>query len=142
MAEFNASVTIERPVDAVFAYVGKFERWPEWRLALTSARRITPGPTGAGSRAAVTGQMMGRSVEMEVEVTAYAPGERIGFKTGGHVEAEGEFRFESAGTGTRVSVVGTATPPAALKIAGPLIARQANEMWANDLAALKGILED
>jgi uncharacterized protein YndB with AHSA1/START domain len=139
--DLNMSVTINRPVEAVFGYVKTFERWPEWRLALTSARQDPPGPVAVGTRVAAVGQAMGRSLNMDVEITDYAPNERIGLKTSGPIVGVVEFRFTPSGSGTQVAVVGTMEPTGVLKMAGPLVARQATEMWANDLAALKGVLE-
>jgi uncharacterized membrane protein len=142
MPEFRMSTTIDRPVAAVYAYVADFARWPEWRLALSSAERLTTGPTAVGTRVAVTGQMMGRSLDMTVEVTAAVTNERLAFSlSGGPISGSGEFRFEPSGAGTRLGVVASVEPGGVLKIAGPLAARQAEQMWSNDLAALKGILE-
>lgn len=142
MPEFHASVTIDRPPAVVFAYVADIARWPEWRMAVNSAELVTPGPVGAGTRITVAGSAMGRSMEMEVEITGYDPPDTVAFAMRtGPVTGSGAFRFEPTGAGTRVTVSGSAEPVGALRLAAGLVARQAQAMWADDLAALKGVLE-
>ena len=65
MPEFHASVTIDRPPAAVFAYVADIARWPEWRMAVNNAELVTPGPVGVGTRITVAGSAMGRSMEID-----------------------------------------------------------------------------
>lgn len=46
----NASVTIERSIDQVFAYLVDFEEnLPRWAGGIVAAQRTTTGPTGVGS---------------------------------------------------------------------------------------------
>src|SRR3990172_12293576 len=111
MQEFNETVTINRPADAVFDYVADITRWPEWRLSLTSAECAAQGPLGFGSTIHASGQVMGRTMDMALDVSAFEPGERIGFTTSsGPVSIEAEFRFAPDGAGTRVTVAGTVEP--------------------------------
>lgn len=142
MIKIDESATVKRPVSAVFDYVIDFPRWPEWRRTLHKASKTTEGPVAAGTRVAVEGQMMGRDISMDVEITDYVPNERIAFRTSaGPIAIDGEFRFEPEQDSTRLAVVGTAEPAGVFKMVGPMIARQVHVMWAEDLAALKGVLE-
>jgi uncharacterized membrane protein len=143
MVQFSESVLVDRPVDVVFDYVATIDRWTEWRLTLTAASVTPPGPLASGSTIHATGQAMGRALDMEMGVTAFEPGQRIAFTSrSGPITLDGEFRFAPEGAGTRLTIGGTAEPGGLMKIAGPLVARQIHEMWSNDFAALKAILED
>lgn len=142
MPEYRSTVTVDRPPEAVFRYVTDVSRWPEWRMAVTDARLLTPGPLGPGSRLAVVASLMGRSVEMELEITDCSPPEAIGFAMrAGPAVGSGTLRFEPEGAGTRVTVSGAAEPIGALRLAAGLVTRQVQAMWAEDLAALKAMLE-
>jgi uncharacterized membrane protein len=142
MIEIHESETVRRPVESVYAYVMDFPRWPEWRMALNNASQVSDGPVGVGTHVVVSGHMMGRDLDMDIEITELEPNERIGFRTSaGPVELEGAFTFEAVPEGTLLSVIGQAEPKGVLALAGPLIARQVHDMWSEDLAALKGVLE-
>ncbi|MBI4901155.1 MAG: SRPBCC family protein [Actinobacteria bacterium] len=96
-------ILIDRPVDTVFAFFGDAENDPRWRPGVVSiARHGDPG-VGATYSQQVAGPM-GRPVAADIEVTAYEPGRRVAFVgTAGPVRPRGEYVFEPAGDGTKVT---------------------------------------
>jgi uncharacterized protein YndB with AHSA1/START domain len=44
------TVTIDRPLAAVFEYLADLENVPRWNYAIGETRKVTSGPVGVGSR--------------------------------------------------------------------------------------------
>ena len=69
----QASTEIRAPIDTVFALISAPERLPEWNTSIASARRADPsGPVCWGSRAVMSGRLLGQTLESETEVISYA----------------------------------------------------------------------
>ena len=49
MVAVEKMITINRPVEEVFAYVSDLQNSPLWQKGLLEARRITEGPLGLGT---------------------------------------------------------------------------------------------
>ena len=103
MPEAQESMTIARPVDAVFAYLTDGEKCPQWRSGVLDIKRVS-GDGGVGTRYAqgVKGPM-GRRIAADYEVTAFEPSRRLAFKAiAGPVRPTGEYTFQEAPEGTEV----------------------------------------
>jgi uncharacterized protein YndB with AHSA1/START domain len=72
MISVEGSVTINRPVEEVFAYVVDPANDPKWRFDILESTQVTPGPTQVGSRIRWVVKFMGRR-ETDVEVTGFEP---------------------------------------------------------------------
>ena len=46
----DETITVERPLHEVFAYISEFSRIEEWDPAVARGQRLTEGPLGAGSQ--------------------------------------------------------------------------------------------
>jgi carbon monoxide dehydrogenase subunit G len=102
MPAASYEVTIQRPIDEVFAYVADGEHSPAWRPGVTDIRRVSG--TGVGERYAqgVRGPM-GRRIAADYEVTVFEPNRRIEFQTvTGPARPHGRYDFEPTGAGTRL----------------------------------------
>jgi uncharacterized membrane protein len=67
-------VRVRAPADRVFAVICEPERLPEWNVSVERARRAVPSePIGLGSRAIMTGRLLGQPLESETEVVAFEP---------------------------------------------------------------------
>src|SRR3954467_9648039 len=95
-------VTIERPVDEVFAFFANPENDPRWRPGLV---KITH-ESGAGVGARYAQQLKspgGAPIKTVTEVVALDPPRRIEFATvKGFVQPQGRFLFTPAAGGTTV----------------------------------------
>jgi len=68
----TASVVVKAPPSRVFALICAPERLPEWNVSVEAARRVTPDePVGIGSRAVMSGRVLGQSIESETEVVEF-----------------------------------------------------------------------
>ena len=81
---FDLEVTIARPVEDVFAYVSDVTHLPEWQESAVAAGWIEPGKRFRERRS-----FLGRTAELELEVTACEPNRRFDVKS-----ASGPVRFE------------------------------------------------
>jgi uncharacterized protein YndB with AHSA1/START domain len=102
MPEAEHSVTVERPVEEVFAFLADAENDPRWRSGVLDIERVAGDGVGARYRQGVKGPM-GRRVSGDFEITEYAPPRAIGFRaTAGPVRPEGRYELEPAAGGTQV----------------------------------------
>jgi uncharacterized membrane protein len=135
--KFDFEVGIDRPVAEVFAYVTDVRNVPKWQESAESAEWIEEGRRFRERRS-----FMGRSAEIELEVTALEPDHRFDVRA---VKAPVEFAihhsFERADGGTFVRVHGEAKLSGALRLAAGMAKRQAESQFRKDFERLKAVLE-
>ena len=72
--QLRASIVVNAPPTTVFELICAPERLPEWNVSVQHARRADPqAPVGVGSRAIMTGRVLGQYLESETEVVEYDP---------------------------------------------------------------------
>jgi uncharacterized membrane protein len=70
----RGSVAIRAPAERIFDLVCTPERLPEWNTSVESARRCVAGQAVClGSRAVLSGRLLGQTLESETEVVAFEP---------------------------------------------------------------------
>jgi uncharacterized protein YndB with AHSA1/START domain len=113
-ARTNATVWMQAPPEAVFAYIGNPTRHGEWTKAPLKVTGPTPVEQGARYRSQSV--FMGKPVEADLRITAYQPTARIGFDA---VHKEGAYHHEFTLTpengGTTVQRTVVLPPAGALK---------------------------
>ena len=139
---FENSVTIERPVADVFAYMSRIENLPTWQGAIVAAQPTAPGPPRVGATFAATAQVMGRLVEGTGEIVAWDPPRSYTLKsTSGPLLLTVTMTLTADGPGTRVTGVSEGEARGVLRFVGgglePILQRQAQQ----DLERLKAVLE-
>ena len=72
MPHAEHSVTVERPIDQVFAFLADGENDPRWRSGVLDIERVAGEGVGAQYRQGVKGPM-GRRVAADDEVTEFVP---------------------------------------------------------------------
>jgi uncharacterized protein YndB with AHSA1/START domain len=102
MIDRSDSVTINRPVEEVFAYVTDTSNDPAWHTDVLEARKTSEGPIGLGTTwHSRFKPSMGIS-EGDMEVVAFEPGRREVLRgVIGPMEPTLTYLFEPAGSGTR-----------------------------------------
>ncbi|TML02821.1 MAG: hypothetical protein E6G36_10960 [Actinobacteria bacterium] len=135
--QFDLEVMIERPVADVFAYVTDVGHLPEWQESAVDAGWIEPGARFRERRT-----FLGRTAELELEVTAYEQDRRFDVKcVSGPVRFEILHLFEAVAGDTVLRVTAEAPIGGALRLAAAMAKRQAERQFRSDLARLKGLLE-
>jgi len=103
MPQATHSVTIGRPVEAVFAFVADGEKCLQWRPAVVDIRRVSGDGVGTRYAQGVKGPM-GRRIAADYEITVFEPNRRLEFRTStGPARPHGQFDFERVDGGTRLT---------------------------------------
>lgn len=140
MIRFEHWITVDRPVEEVFAYTTDPEKIPEWQSGALEAS--AQGPLAVGQAITETRKFLGRRIESKLEVEQYEPPRKFAARvTSGPVPFRFEQTTEPEGSGTRVSVVVEGEPGGFFKLAEPLVERALRREIEGDSATLKDILE-
>ncbi len=139
--DVTATVTINRPVDEVREYLVDPAHDLAWIRALTSSDLLTGYPIGEGTRVRRVAKMMGRSMTYTTEVVAASADEFTMRTIEGPFPMVVTYRFEEAGTGTRVSVRNQGGEGVMFRLFGWLIGRMVNSRVQGDLEQLKRVME-
>jgi uncharacterized membrane protein len=97
------TVTINRPIEDVFAFFADGENDPLWRPTVKEIKRDGPLQVGTRYRLRIAGPG-GGIIPADFEITQYRPTERVDFKViAGPVRPTGSYRFTDKGTATDVT---------------------------------------
>ncbi len=142
MLKLDLSITINRPVEEVFAVLSNPENGPKWSSGSSEAKITSQGPIGVGTRYRSVRQALGRRIESETEITEYEPNRRYATKSiSGPFPMESAVTFERVEGGTRVTGTLMGEPGGFFKLAEPLLVRTAKRQFEGDLANLKDLME-
>ena len=139
--QFNNTITIDRPVDEVFAFLAHFENLPRWNHAIGETRKTSLGPVGMGARYEQTRTIPTRSVET-FEVTAFEPDQTLAISgTLGPFPGRFTYKLESMGNLTRLVNTVELEPSGLVSIVAPVMMSPIKAAVAVDLDELKQVLE-
>jgi carbon monoxide dehydrogenase subunit G len=134
------ALEIERPAQEVFDRLVDVDRVPEWQSSAVASD--ADGPLGIGTRVHETRRLLGREAHTELEVCAFDPPRHFALRTvSGPVKVDVDHELEPQGDGTLLRVVAQADPGSFLKLAKPVLARQAEHELRSDFERLKELLE-
>jgi uncharacterized protein YndB with AHSA1/START domain len=137
----EGSTVINRPIDAVFAFVTTIANFPRWTAA-QEVRETSQGPVGIGTTFEQVTQFLGQRFESTAEVTEYEPNSTFTFRsTPGPVPFESRFIFESVAGGTRVTTRGVGEPGNFIQLATPMLTPLAKKQMEEQMSSLKKLLE-
>jgi uncharacterized membrane protein len=134
---------VERSAEDVWAYAADILRHPEW-MDVTGARILSGQGTEVGARAMERMKLGPRSIEVELEVAAAIPGERIAWRLigGGPLAGEVSLDLEALDPArTRAVYSGWIGLTGPLRILEPLMAGEVRNGEAAELRHLKEKLE-
>lgn len=144
MAGMKTSVTIERPVREVFAFLlNPKESAPLMDPGGGGLVLMTPErPPGPGTTFIFRQRVFGRVTETKTHLTAVDPDRRIEFDAEiGPMRPHCSLSFEDLGGRTNVTFSGNSNPPGPLKIFTPLMNRMGKRNWSERLSSAKRVLE-
>jgi uncharacterized protein YndB with AHSA1/START domain len=142
MPQAQRTVTIDRPVEAVFAFVADGEKCPQWRPGVVDIKRVS-GDGGVGTRyeQGVSGPM-GRRIDADYEITSSEPNRLIEFQTvTGPARPHGRYEFESVDGGTRLTFALDAELTGIRKLLMGSMVQKTMESEVATLDKLKSVLE-
>ncbi len=142
MAAIKNTITINRPIEKVFAFVADYRNNVKWQTGVIAAEITSPGPVGVGTKYKYDAEIMGRKMETSGELTAYDPPLKIAWKSSsGPFPMSGSTTFESVDGGTLVTDTIEAEPGGFFKLAEPLLMKQMQGQTEKDVKKLKELLE-
>lgn len=142
MINLDLGVLIDRPMKIVFAFISNPNNMSKWNSAVVSLEQTSPGAVGVGTKFKSVGEMMGRRIEGEMQITAYEPDSKCGFQiNAGPMKVDLTMTFKTVGTGTKVSLNAQGNPGGIFKLAEGVMAGQVKSMMEGNLARLKEVLE-
>ena len=107
MRRVDASQQLPAAPERVFEFVADLANLPRWQTGIVSAELTSPPPVRIGSTAHVVRELMGQRLAVDVTVTAYTPGQRLGLASaasGIGIDAVLELEPAPAGTLARFSM--------------------------------------
>jgi carbon monoxide dehydrogenase subunit G len=142
MINLDLGTLVDRPMKDVFAFVGNPNNMSKWNSAVVSLQQVTPGAVGVGTKFKSVGEMMGRRIEGEMQVTAYEPDTKCGFQVNaGPMQVNITVTLKTVGTGTKISLNAQGNPAGLFKLAEGVMAGRVKTMMEENLARLKSQLE-
>jgi carbon monoxide dehydrogenase subunit G len=103
MPQAQHTVTVRRPVEAVFDFVTDGENCPQWRPGVLDIKRVSGDGVGTVYRQGVRGPM-GRRIAADYRVTTLEPNRVLTFETiAGPVRPRGRYEFEPQEGATRLT---------------------------------------
>ena len=143
MFQTNAEITINCPIEEVFAYIANNENDPYWCVPVVETTRIAGNAPGVGARYAFASQVGLMKLRGEFEITGFKAPEAIHW-TGESsiVRFSGQYRLESTTAGTHLEERCAFEPKGLLKLLQAIMIPQYNTTYETQLQRLKQLLED
>ncbi len=114
----------------------------QWIGGIKTARIVTPGPLGVGSRVERVAGFLGRSIRYVNKIEELEPGRRLTMRS---VEAPFPMRivysFDESGAGTQVQIRVEGEPGRFFHLFTPALAWVVRRNVSQDLARLKRLME-
>ncbi len=144
MGEFIVTITVERPTDAVFAFIAEPSNMPLWLDAVDQVA-VAHGPPRRGGRFEMSRSLPGGRASNDVEITEFDPNRRLTLQSKrGPTPFRYAFQLEPRGMDTRLTLVGRISGqglPAAVGGLDHLATRLFKRGMKHNLRTLKSRLE-
>lgn len=140
--KLQANVTIERPIEEVFAFVSDVANMPRWVAGVSSARLISERVV-EGAQFVCDYTSAWRTTQLDLQVTAYEPPRLLSIATArGPFSFEARLQMEAVAGGTEVVNVIEDAPDSvstqlALMLLGPLLRRGLKSRLERELMLLR-----
>jgi len=142
MIDFEIGVLVDRPIQDVFAFISNPMNLPRWQNMLVEIKPAAPGPVEVGAKYLTKGEMLGRKLEGQVEITDYELNSKFGYQGSvGPMQVHGLISLKPAGTGSRLTLKAHGEPAGLFKMAEGLLLSQVKGQMEANLDRLKSILE-
>jgi uncharacterized membrane protein len=139
MIRFENTISIERPVAEVFAFLSDFENIPKWNYYVLEVKKISKGAAGVGTKY----HQVRKTDEQVFQITEFKPNLIVAVKTlpESSLHFERRFTLQAEGSKTRIfdkwEELDTGRPALIEKLA----ARKVKSAVVENLNKLKGLLE-
>ena len=139
---FETSVRIERPIEAVFDYVSDPTTFPRWNSAVQSVQETAPGADGVGATYRMERQLPNGPAENDLEVVEVnRPTLFVIRTTSGPTPFHYRYVFSDEDGGTLMQLAAEVELGGLAGALGPLASRVVKRGVDSNFADLKRILE-
>lgn len=141
MIKAEHTITIDKPVEEVYAFTNDPDNTSKWQPGVISVK-YPEGEPVEGTQFVEVRKFMGREMETTLEVTALKPNEKYAARTlTGPVSYEVTVSFEPADGGTKMTTYIEGEAGGFFKLAEGMVAKQLQKSIEEDSQRLKSILE-
>jgi carbon monoxide dehydrogenase subunit G len=141
MIEINGEIVVEKPVEAVFAFISDPTHTPRSQPDIVSTEVETPGPVRRGTRFRETMKMGPWRLDSSCEVVEHEAPSRVTFEATGRVLRYAcRFTFEPIPEGTRLRIAGTAGLAGWRRILEPMLGAGMRKAVPQQLARMRACL--
>jgi uncharacterized protein YndB with AHSA1/START domain len=142
MIDVARSITINRPVAEVFAYVSDISNEPAWHTDVLEARQTSEGPIGIGTTFLIRVKPSMGVSEGVTEVIGFDPNRRQVIRGEmGSMRPTITDLFEPADRGTKFTRRIQIEASGLMRLMLPLVRPMTGKIWTGFLANLKRVLE-
>jgi uncharacterized protein YndB with AHSA1/START domain len=142
VAKIQHSVTINQPVEQVFAFITDTRNTTRWQPLISEARATLEGPAQIGTQVTEVRTFIGRKMEATYEIVELEPNKRIVLKSvGGPFPYKGTITFESLGNATKVTFDAETEVRGFFKLADGVIAGSMRKSLETNLSTAKQVVE-
>jgi len=136
------TISIARPIDAVFWILTDVEKTGTWFPGDVEEHWTSPPPHGVGSTRHAVVRMYGRRTENDAVTTVYDPPNRAAMRgTSQNAPFVVTLDFRREGDATRVVATSDILLRGPARLFGPLISKMYGRSWERGLANLKRMME-
>jgi uncharacterized protein YndB with AHSA1/START domain len=137
----SADVTIDRPVDEVFAFLTDASNHRRWDSTSIEMVPLQPGPWHQGMEFREVRRVGPRPTEVRSRIAAIESGRSMDLESMTGPPFRGHWRLSGEGGQTRLRWTGELETSGLARLLSPLIQRQFRQTTAANFARLKDILE-
>jgi uncharacterized protein YndB with AHSA1/START domain len=138
---FANTLTINRPLADVFAYLAEFENIPRWNYAIAETRKISDGPVGVGTRCWQLRTIPSRAEEY-FEVIEFEPRRKLAIRGDiGPLSGDIAYVLEDTPGGTALTNACSLRARGAAGLLAPLLTQRVSSAVAANLDVLRQLLE-
>ena len=142
MGRFEESITINRPVEEVFACATEIKNWPQWHETIVEAEQTSEGQMAVGTTFKGKSNVEGRKMEFTGKMTEYDPYTRSGkIMDFGNFVIDGTLTFDPENGGTRFTLAYDVKVRGLAKLMSSRINSGLHEELKQAVSKLKTVLE-
>lgn len=142
MVNFTVSTFIDRPPQEVFDFASDPTNFSKWQSFNVSSEWSSDGSVGVGSTIHSVGRLLGRELEMDLEITKWEPPNLWGMKgSSGPMKFENSNKFEAKDGGTLLIQSFQGEIGGFFKVTESLAITQLQKNVESDGKTLKALLE-
>ncbi|MEV6415035.1 SRPBCC family protein [Kribbella sp. NPDC051718] len=141
MITIERVITVDKPIDLVFAYLADFENTNEWDPGTVRTTR-TSGNGGIGTTYQNTSSFAGRQTELEYTVEDLQPRKRFRLRgENNSMTSYDTMTFRPVGAGTEVTYIAEFDFQGVARLAAPLLKSQFKKLGDNAEQGMRQQLE-